>query len=59
MNIKRAQEIVTSSDMIPVSYNGTPIYINSINNNTETANIHPLNEPNKNQEVSVSTLTEQ
>lgn len=59
MDIKRAQEIVTSQAMIPVSYNGTPIYINSINNNTETANIHPLNQPNKNQDVSVSNLTEQ
>lgn len=42
MDKERAQEIVSSSVMANVTLNGTPIYIESVNTNAETANIHFL-----------------
>ena len=54
----RAKEIASSSVMADVTYNGTPIYIESVNINKETAKIHPLDHPNSTQEVSLTRLME-
>lgn len=58
MDKGRAKEIVSSPVMANVTYNGTPIYIESVNDNKGTAKIHPLNEPKNAQEVSLTNLME-
>lgn len=58
MNKKRAEEIASSPIMANVTYNGTPIYIESVNQNTDTANIHFLNNKKNSREVSLSNLQE-
>ena len=54
----RAKEIVSSSTMINVTCNGIPVYIENINTHNNTANVHPLNEPERTEEVSLSSLVE-
>lgn len=58
MDKKRAKEIAASPVMANVRYNGTPIYIEAVNDNKDTANVHPLDKPNNIQEVPLSSLTE-
>ncbi|MGG2092219.1 small acid-soluble spore protein H [Bacillus sp. S13(2024)] len=58
MNKQRAQEIAASPVMANVTYNGVQIYIQNVDENNETARIYPLNQPNNEQEVPVSSLTE-
>ncbi|HYF81715.1 MAG TPA: H-type small acid-soluble spore protein [Clostridia bacterium] len=59
MDQKRARDIASSPNMINVTYNGTPIYIESVNENSDTANIHTLNQPENKQEVPLTNLKEQ
>ncbi len=59
MNVQRAQEISSSSVMANVSYNGKPIYIEHVDQQSAMATIHPLDNPNSKQSVSVSSLLEQ
>lgn len=59
MDQKRARDIASSPTMINVTYNGTPIYIESVNENNGTANIHNLNQPNNKQVVPLTNLKEQ
>ncbi|KAB2330138.1 small acid-soluble spore protein H [Cytobacillus depressus] len=59
MNKLRAQEIAASPDMANVTYNGVPVYIQKVDENNETARIFPLDQPEKEQEVSLSLLLEQ
>lgn len=59
MNKQRAQEIASSPVMANVTFNGDPIYIQNVDENNETARIYPLAEPEKEQQVSLSNLTEQ
>ncbi|MDF2882627.1 MAG: sspH [Clostridiaceae bacterium] len=54
----RANEIVSSPIMANVTYNGTPIYIESVNGNKGTAKIHSLNQSENAQEVSLTNLIE-
>lgn len=58
MDKKRAKEIASSPVMANVAYNGTPIYIENVNDNNGTANIHPLDQPENRQEVSLNSLKE-
>ncbi|MEH6890261.1 small acid-soluble spore protein H [Bacillus sp. JJ864] len=58
MNTQRAQEIAASPVMANVTYNGVQIYIQNVDETNETARIYSLNEPNNEQEVSVSSLIE-
>lgn len=58
MNKQRAKEIACSSKMANVTYNGTPIYIENVSDNSDTASIHFLSEPNNSREVSLSSLQE-
>jgi len=58
MNKNRAMEIASSSVMANVTYNGRPIYIESVSNNYETANVHLLNRPKNSREVSLTNLQE-
>lgn len=58
MDKKRAKQIASSPVMANVAYNGTPIYIENVNDNNGTANIHPLDQPENRQEVSLNSLKE-
>jgi small acid-soluble spore protein H (minor) len=59
MDAQRAQEISASATMKSVLYNGQPIYIEHVDQGTGQATIHPLDNPNNKQSVSVTELTEQ
>jgi small acid-soluble spore protein H (minor) len=58
MDAQRAQEITNSSIMANVTYNGTRIYIEHVDQQKGITTIHPLDEPNNKQSVSVSSLIE-
>lgn len=59
MNAQRAQEIASSPVMANVTCEGTPIYIQHVDAQNETARIYPLNQPEAEREVPLYTLTEQ
>ncbi|MCQ6558218.1 small acid-soluble spore protein H [Paenibacillus mendelii] len=58
MNTQRAQEIVDSPTMINVTYQGTNIYIQHVDEKTEMARIYPLDEPEKELTVPLHNLSE-
>ncbi|WP_332698294.1 small acid-soluble spore protein H [Halalkalibacter lacteus] len=59
MDSQRAQEIAFSTNMANVTYNGNPIYIEHVDQQNGTATIHPLDDPNQKQSVSVTNLSEE
>ena len=59
MNTQRAQEITESADMVKVTYNGAPVYIQHVDQQNETARVYPLDDPQAEKEVPVSQLQEQ
>lgn len=59
MDIQRAQDIVASPEMINVTFNGVPIYIQNINEQNSTARVYPLDEPNKEQDIPLDQLKEE
>lgn len=58
MNKQRAQEIAVSPVMANVTYQGTPIYIQAVDEKNETARIYPLDQPENEQQVPVNSLVE-
>ncbi|MCX7614206.1 MAG: H-type small acid-soluble spore protein [Clostridiales bacterium] len=58
MDSKRARQIASSPDMVNVTWNGVPIYIENINDDNATVNIYPLNQPDNKQKVTLSSLIE-
>jgi len=58
MNVQRAQEIVASPEMIAVTYDGTPVYIQHVNTHDDTARIFPIGMPEREQNVSIANLVE-
>ena len=58
MDKRRANDIASSPVMVNVTHNGTPVYIESVNENNGTANIYPLNHPKSRQEVPLTSLVE-
>lgn len=58
MNTQRAKEIAASPVMANVTYNGVPIYIEQVDEESGTATIYPLDQPENKQKVSVSSLKE-
>jgi small acid-soluble spore protein H (minor) len=59
MDAQRAQEIANSQTMANVTYNGSLIYIEHVDQQNGTATIHSLDEPTNKQNVSVGNLMEQ
>jgi small acid-soluble spore protein H (minor) len=59
LNKQRAHEIANSPVMADVTYNGTRIYIQNVNEKSETARIYPLGQPENEQEVSLNELMEE
>ncbi|MCT4597276.1 MAG: H-type small acid-soluble spore protein [Vallitalea sp.] len=58
MDTQRAKEISTSLKMANVTYNGSNIYIEQVNDYKNSASIHFLNNPQSSQEVSLNDLIE-
>jgi len=58
MDKQRAKEIRESENLINVTYNGDPIYIQNVNENNETASVYELENPQKQHQVSVEELQE-
>ncbi|MCK8486739.1 small acid-soluble spore protein H [Paenibacillus sp. MBLB2552] len=59
MNSQRAKEIVASPSMVDVTCDGVPIYIQHVDEKSETARIFPLGQPENEKEVALSQLNEQ
>jgi small acid-soluble spore protein H (minor) len=59
MNAQRAEEIASSPNMVTVTYNEESIYIEHVDEQNGIATIHSLDDPNKKQSVSVTSLQEQ
>lgn len=57
MDKKRAQEIASSPDMKNVTHLGTPVYIDSVNDDG-TATVHTLGEHDKKYQASLTDLFE-
>lgn len=57
MDKKRAQEISTSPIMANVFYQGTPVYINKVNDDG-TATVHTLGNHDEKRQVSLDELQE-
>lgn len=58
MKSERASEIASSPVMANVSYNGSPVYIENVNEINNTAYIHLLSEPEDQIKVPVTSLIE-
>lgn len=58
MNTQRAIEISESPDMVQVTYQGMPIYIQHVDKDRETARIYPLGNPEEELDVSLAELSE-
>ena len=54
----RAKQITASPVMADVTYNGTPIYIESVSESKGTARIHYINKASSSFEVSLNSLIE-
>lgn len=59
MNKQRAQEIASSGRMANVLYQGAPVYIQHVDEQNETARIYPVDQPEREQDVSLNELEEQ
>lgn len=58
MDVKRARDISTSPVMANVTYNGTRVYIEGVNENSGTASVRPLEGIGGRQEVPINNLVE-
>lgn len=58
MNYQRAKEIVSSPDMVNVTHENTPVYMEMVNDSNQTCTIHYLNQPNRKMNVPLSSLIE-
>jgi len=59
MDAQRAQEIADSSTMTTVLRNGENIYIEHVDQDKGQATVHPINNPEEKQSVSVTELEEE
>ncbi|QDS32739.1 H-type small acid-soluble spore protein [Brevibacillus brevis] len=58
MNKQRAKEIATSPIMANVTCDGIPVYIQHIDDDNDMARIYPLNQPDQEMSVPVTSLRE-
>lgn len=58
MDAFRAQEIAKSPVMAHVTYDGTPVYIQHVNKDSDTARIYALEDPDTELTVSLDQLME-
>jgi small acid-soluble spore protein H (minor) len=59
MNVGRAKEIAESMEMIGVTYEGTPVIIQHVDDNTKMARIYYKSDPETEREVPVLNLIEE
>ncbi|WLR50807.1 small acid-soluble spore protein H [Bacillus tianshenii] len=59
MDARRAQSIAEAPEMINVTYNGKPIYIQHVDEKSEMVRIFPLGQPEREEEVPVQSLKEE
>nr|WP_263324124.1 H-type small acid-soluble spore protein [Neobacillus sp. Marseille-Q6967] len=59
MNVGRAKEIAESMDMVNVTYEGTPVIIQHVDEATKMARIYSKMDPEHEQEVPVLNLIEE
>lgn len=58
MDARRAQQIVQSTDKIEVGLRGTPVWIEEVDAETNTATVHMENNPADRKTVSLDQLAE-
>ncbi|WP_059105571.1 H-type small acid-soluble spore protein [Shouchella shacheensis] len=58
MNALRAQEISESAVMADVTYDGTPVYIQHVDEQSNTARIYALDAPDEELDVALDSLVE-
>ncbi|MFD1852053.1 H-type small acid-soluble spore protein [Oceanobacillus bengalensis] len=58
MEKDRVKQIIQSHKLIPVNYNGKPVYINQIDEQKEVARVFPLDNLNSEYDVEISNLHE-
>ncbi|MFD0826633.1 H-type small acid-soluble spore protein [Neobacillus sp. M.A.Huq-85] len=59
MNIGRAKEICESADVIQVTYEGTPVIIQHVDEATKMARIYSRSNPEEERDVPVLNLIEE
>lgn len=59
MNVGRAKEIAESADMINVTYEGTPVIIQHVDEATKMARIYSKIDPENERDVPVLNLIEE
>ncbi|MEH7415922.1 H-type small acid-soluble spore protein [Neobacillus drentensis] len=59
MNVGRAKEILESADMINVTYNGTPVIIQHVDEAAKMARIYTRKDPENEKDVPVLNLIEE
>ncbi|RKD27126.1 small, acid-soluble spore protein, H family [Ammoniphilus oxalaticus] len=58
MNVNRAQEILDSSNKIDVQHNGTAVWIEDVDAQSQTARVYPEGRPEDKQTVAINELKE-
>ncbi|MGC4377021.1 H-type small acid-soluble spore protein [Fictibacillus sp. Mic-4] len=58
MNTARAQQIIESPKEIEVLYNGTPVWLQSVDEAKETARVYTADQPDNEMDVPVRELVE-
>ncbi|MGZ4160911.1 MAG: H-type small acid-soluble spore protein [Neobacillus sp.] len=58
MNVGRAKEIVESADVINVTYEGTPVIIQHVDESSKMARIYSRTNPEQEHDVPVLNLIE-
>jgi small acid-soluble spore protein H (minor) len=59
MNVGRAKEIAESLEMVSVTYEGSPVIIQHVDDNTKMARIYSKADPENEREVPVLNLIEE
>lgn len=59
MNVGRAKEIVESADLINVTYEGTPVIIQHVDEQAKLARIYSKTEPDMERDVPILNLIEE
>lgn len=59
MNVGRAKEILESADMISVTYEGTQVIIQHVDETTKMARIYSRKDPENERDVPVLNLIEE
>lgn len=58
MDVSRAKEILQSDDRIRVEFEGVPVWIDSVDEQSKTARVHTKDNPNDKKTVAVDELNE-